>query len=108
MPWNPGHYRVKPFESPSTFEAAFSVNFRDQESDLIRIPDETLQQIFGSERITIVHDVNELQRAVRVARLGVEVFPVLAGLLILLFCAEHLMANFFYDEPVKVIEELRS
>ena len=104
----PGHYRVKPFESPSTFDAAFSVNFRDQESDLIRIPDETLQQIFGTERITIVHDVNELQRAVRVARLGVEVFPVLAGLLILLFCAEHLMANFFYDEPVKTIHDLKT
>jgi hypothetical protein len=54
----------------------------------------------------IVHDVNELQRAVRVARLGVEVFPVLAGLLIVLFCAEHLMANFFYDEPIAVIQEL--
>ena len=45
-----------------------------------------------------MHDINELQRAVRVGRLGVEVFPVLMGLLILLFCAEHLMANFFYDE----------
>jgi hypothetical protein len=105
---DPGHYRVKPFESPSTFEAAFSVNFRDQESDLIRIPDETLHQIFGSERVTIVHDINELQRAVRVARLGVEVFPVLAGLLIFLFCAEHLMANFFYDEPLKAVEELKT
>jgi hypothetical protein len=105
---DPGHYRVKPFESPSTFEAAFSVNFRDQESDLIRIPDETLHQIFGTERITIVHDINELQRAVRVARLGVEVFPVLAGLLIFLFCAEHLMANFFYDEALKATEELKT
>jgi hypothetical protein len=104
----PGHYRVRPFESPSTFEAAFSVNFRDQESDLIRIPDETLHQMFGTERITIVHDVNELQRAVRVARLGVEVFPVLAGLLILLFCAEHLMANFFYDDPMKATQELKT
>ena len=27
-----------------------------------------------------------------------EVFPVLMGLLIVLFCSEHLMANFFYDE----------
>jgi hypothetical protein len=103
---DPGHYRVTPFESPSTYEAAFSVNFRDQESDLIRIPDNTLLQMFGTDRIMIVHDVNELQRAVRVARLGVEVFPVLAGLLIVLFCAEHLMANFFYDEPIAVIQEL--
>jgi hypothetical protein len=26
------------------------------------------------------------------------VFPVLMGIVILLFCAEHLMANYFYDE----------
>jgi len=38
---------------------------------------------------------------VRVGRLGVEIFPVLMGLLVLLFCAEHLMANFFYDEQPK-------
>ena len=95
---DPGHYRVKPFESPSPFEAAFAVNFRDSETDLTRIPDETLLGVFGSDRVSVVHDIDELQRVVRVGRLGVEVFPVLMGLLILLFCAEHLMANFFYDE----------
>jgi hypothetical protein len=45
-----------------------------------------------------VTDPEQLERAVSVGRLGVEVFPVLMGLLILLFCAEHLMSNFFYDE----------
>lgn len=95
---DPGHYRVKPFESPSSFEAAFAVNFRDEETDLTRIGDGTLEQLLGTDRVTIVHNPAELRRAVRVGRLGVEVFPVLMGLLILLFCAEHLMANFFYDE----------
>ncbi|HRA87859.1 MAG TPA: hypothetical protein PK992_07315 [Planctomycetaceae bacterium] len=51
-----------------------------------------------AENVTIVHEALELQRAVRMGRLGIEVFPVLMGLLILLFCAEHLMANYFYDE----------
>jgi hypothetical protein len=78
----------------------FSVNFRDEETDLTRISDDALFQIAGKERVNVVHNLDELQRAVRVGRLGVEVFPVLMGLLILLFCAEHLMANFFYDtEP---------
>lgn len=95
---DPGHYRVKPFEAPSPFEAGFAVNFRDEESTLSRIPDGSLEQMLGAERVTIVHNPAELHRAVRAARLGVEVFPVLMGLLILLFCAEHLMANFFYDE----------
>ena len=93
-----GLYRVKPFESQSPFDAAFAVNFRDEESDLTKIPDEDLQKIIGVEHVAIVHNPSELQRAVRVGRLGVEIFPVLMGLLILLFCAEHLMANYFYDE----------
>ena len=35
---------------------------------------------------------------VQAEALGVEIFPVLMGLLILILSAEHLMANFFYDE----------
>lgn len=99
---DPGHYRVKPFESPSSFEAAFSVNFRDEETDLTRMSDDNLINMLGKDRVSIVHNLDELQRAVRVGRLGVEVFPVLMGLLVLLFCAEHLMANYFYDEQPAV------
>jgi len=98
---DPGHYHVKPFESRSSYQAVFAVNFRDEESNLTRIGDDRLLQIVGNERVSVVHNVAELQRAVRVGRLGVEIFPVLMGLLVLLFCAEHLMANFFYDEQPK-------
>jgi len=101
---DPGHYRLKPFESPSAFEAVFSVNLRDEESDLVRITDDQLTQMLGTERVAIVHEPGELQRAVRVGRLGVEIFPVLMGLLILLISAEHLMANFFYDEQPALIK----
>jgi hypothetical protein len=95
---DPGHYLLKPFESRSPYQAAFAVNFDDEETDLTRITDESLFQMLGKERVSIVHNVSELQRAVRAGRLGVELFPFLMGLLILVFCAEHLMANFFYDE----------
>ncbi len=93
-----GHYLVRPFESPSSFVAGFSINDSDEETDLARVPDDQLQAIAGPDRATILHDPTELQRAVRAGRLGVEVFPVLLGLLLILFSAEHLMANFFYDE----------
>jgi hypothetical protein len=99
---DPGHYGVKPFESNSSFAAAFSVNFRDDETVLTRISDDLLIQMLGKEQVSIVHDINDLQRAIRVGRLGIEVFPVLMGLIILLFCAEHLMANYFYDEPAAI------
>ena len=93
-----GHYRLKPFEARSPFEAAFAVNMRDAESTLEKIRDDQLNAMLAGSNVAIVHDALELQRAVRMGRLGIEVFPVLMGLVILLFCSEHLMANFFYDE----------
>lgn len=93
-----GHYRVRPFESGSPFESAFAVNIRDEEGDLSRIAEEKLQEILGKQRFTFVDRPDELSQAVRVGRLGVEVFPVLMGVLVVIFCGEHLMANFFYDE----------
>ena len=93
-----GHYRLKPFEARSQFEAAFAVNMRDEESNLEKIRDDQLNGLLAGGNVAIVHEAQELQRAVRMGRLGIEVFPVLMGLVILIFCAEHLMANFFYDE----------
>ena len=93
-----GHYRLKPFEERSPFEAAFAVNMRDEESNLEKIRDDQLNAMLAGSNVAIVHDAQELQREVRMGRLGIEVFPVLMGLVILLFCSEHLMANFFYDE----------
>jgi hypothetical protein len=61
--------------------------------------------MLGQSNVAIVHDTQELQRAVRSGRLGIEIFPVLIGAVILLFCAEHLMANYFYDEePVQILQ----
>lgn len=95
---DPGHYNLRPLDSPGKFDSAFSVNMRDEESDLTPIPGDRLTEIIGKEKFALVKNPEELQQAVRVGRLGVEVFPVLIGLVLLLFCAEHLVANFFYDE----------
>ncbi len=95
---DPGAYGIRPFESASTFQSAFSVNMKDEESDLSRITKDQLDNILGADRYSMVTRPEELQQIVRTGRLGIEVFPVLMGLVVLLFCAEHLMANFFYDE----------
>ena len=98
-----GHYRLKPFEASSPFEAAFAVNFHDEESNLEKIRDDQLNAMLAGSNVAIVHEAEELQRAVRMGRMGIEVFPVLIGLVILLFCAEHLMANYFYDEEASPV-----
>lgn len=95
---DPGHYAVRPFESAANFAAAFAVNVPGAETDLTRISPEKLQEVFDSDRAAIIRSAEELQQVVRTGRLGIEVFPVLLGLLLLLLSAEHLMANHFYDE----------
>jgi len=98
-----GHYRLKPFEASSPLEAAFAVNFHDEESNLEKIRDDQLNAMLAGGKVAIVHEAQELQRAVRMGRMGIEVFPVLIGLVIMLFCAEHLMANYFYDEEASPV-----
>ena len=93
-----GHYTLRPFESASEYRAPFSVNIPDAESLLEPVDDEQLLQLLGRERSTIIDNPQDLASIVRVSRVGIEVFPILLGLLLLLFCAEHIMANCFYDQ----------
>lgn len=93
-----GHYEVSAAEEGQTFRSVFATNISDSESDLTRMSDEQLTEILGEDRYSRVSDLEQLDRAVNLGRLGVEVFPVLMGVLLVLFCGEHLMANFFYDE----------
>lgn len=96
--FDPGQYNLRPRDVPGSFDSAFSVNMRDEESDLTPISMDHLVDVMGKDRFSLVRNPAELQQAVRVGRLGVEIFPVLLGLALMLFCAEHLVANFFYDE----------
>lgn len=93
-----GHYRLNSADEDVAFAYSFAANDFDAESNLTRITDDRLTEIFGPDRFSRVRNTDELDRAVDLGRLGVEIFPVLIGLVIALFCAEHLMANFFYDE----------
>jgi hypothetical protein len=96
----PGHYQLRTTDEGNAFRFQFAANISDSESNLTHMTEEALNEILGKDRYSRVRNPDELDRAVNLGRLGVEVFPVLMGLLILLFCAEHLMANFFYDaEP---------
>lgn len=94
-----GHYLLQAVDATPGFDAAFAVNFRDDETDLTKITDEELQQLIGQQQSVIIHDPEQLQSIQRTGRLGVEVLPLLLGLLLILCCAEHLMSNFFYDAP---------
>ncbi|MFN9236227.1 MAG: BatA domain-containing protein [Planctomyces sp.] len=94
-----GHYLLQAVDVATGFDAGFAVNFRDDETDLTKVSDDELKMLTGQRQAVIIHDPDQLQAIQRTGRLGVEVLPLLLGLLLLLFCAEHLMSNFFYDAP---------
>lgn len=101
-----GQYQLIDNSSNNTqFSSGFSVNSSPGESNFHPITAEELNQILGVDRYSLAQDTEGLKRTIRAGRLGVEVFPILATLLLLLFCLEHFTANFFYEidqrpEPV--------
>jgi len=102
-----GHYRLYGTnrEGGTVLMAGFSYNASAEESDLTRITRKQLDGIFGPERYQIVRDLKSLERAVQTGRLGTEVYPLLVGVLLLIFCGEHFVANRFYESDQALEQE---
>jgi hypothetical protein len=90
-----GHYLVKP--RPEGPMISFSVNHDSGESDFSRATTADLNNLLGEDRYSVARDVESLTRSVTAGRLGVEVFPIILGIVLILFCLELLSANQFYE-----------
>ena len=93
-----GHYDVFSADPQSKFATGFSVNASAIESDFRRLTEEDLTQMFGEKRFALARDIATLQRRVTTSRLGEEVYPLLLILALIVFCGEHIVANWFYSE----------
>ena len=76
----------------------FSVNLPSTECDLTRLTANDLNEMLGPDRYQLARSIDELKNNIRTSDLGQEVFPILMVLLLVLFCGEHLVANWFYEE----------
>lgn len=93
-----GHYSLAPpGAAGGATLAGFSINPPARESNFTRLEPAQLDELFGAGRYQIARDIGELQSDVNLANLGKEVFSVLMVLVIVAFCAEHLVANRFYE-----------
>ena len=95
----PGNYRVQAGGRESGVDRGFSVNLAAQQTELTRLGDDELAELFGSVTYRIARNRNEIERDVSMARVGRELFPMLILIVALLLAAEHLLANRFYSEP---------
>jgi len=100
-----GHYRLLPRDPKISFEAGFSINAPDRESDLTRLTPDDLNMLLGEGRYEAARDIDNLTRQVRKGRVGREIFPFLVALMIGIFVAEHLVANYFYDNEQHPVED---
>ena len=90
-----GSYRLLfPTESIQPF--GFSLQLVDNETDLSPLSHAELDELFGVDRWQISRTYEELERSVILGRIGIEAYPMLIILLIIIFLGEHLAANLFY------------
>jgi hypothetical protein len=93
-----GNYRVHAGEGEQAFEKGFSVNPDPAESRLERLSPAELSAGFGDVSYAIAHTTQELRAVMGDLRIGRELFPWLAPVIVLLFALEHLLANRFYKK----------
>ena len=98
-----GSYTVKGIDSE--FSAGFAVNPPVGESDFTRLTIADLDNLLGEKRYGVARDVESLTRSVTTGRLGIEVFPLILGLVIIIFCLEMIVANRFYEADQRVEAE---
>lgn len=92
-----GNYRIYGGADGTRLMTGFSYNTDPAQSDLTRLTTQQLNEIFGEKRYQVARDLESLQRSVGLDRTGVEVFPLVVIVLIVIFCGEHFVANRFYQ-----------
>jgi hypothetical protein len=77
-------------------ELGFSVNLPREVSQLDRLSDAELKQLFEPAPFRVARNEREIDRSMSAARVGVELYPYAMLLLALVLAAEQVLANRFY------------
>jgi Aerotolerance regulator N-terminal len=92
-----GNYEIVSRDEAAPFSSAFSANASPAESDFTHVGTDELDRILGPGRYSVSRSIEGLTRNVAFGRVGQEVFSLILGVVIAVFCAEHFVANRFYE-----------
>jgi hypothetical protein len=100
-----GHFRFLDATPGSKFERGFSVNPQPRENILTPISRAELDEILGKDRYSVGKTFEQLEKkGPGGQKIGLEVFPFLIFIMWMVFVGEHLVANRFYDQELRICD----
>ena len=93
---HPGHYRLKGIFNEEVMLRGFSANIDLAATDLTRIGPDELDAFLGHERYQLARQKNEILRQQGTTRRGLEFYPLLMLMMMVVLAVEYLMSNRFY------------
>jgi hypothetical protein len=91
-----GNYKVTAGPGEQPLEKGFSLNANPAESSLDPVPATELAAVLGEDNVAVARTADELRQVMGDVRIGRELFPWLMLFIVLIFAAEHFLANRFY------------
>lgn len=93
-----GNYRIKAGGEADGLNRGFSVNLPVSASNLDRLDEAKLKDVFGEAQYRLAHNQEEIDRDVSAGRVGQELFPILIVLIAVILGCEQVLSNRFYRE----------
>ena len=101
-----GNYQVHCVEEPYGAPRGFSVNLLEQATQLTRLTDQELSEMFGPFKPQVARSNDQIVRNVHEGRVGREIYPWLILVFAALLAVEYVVSNWFYQR--EAILELRT
>ena len=92
----PGHYRLKGIFNEQPLLRGFSANLDLAATDLTRIDPDKLDSFLGHEKYQLAREKGEIVRQQGTTRRGMELYPILMSMMMVVLAVEYLMSNRFY------------
>ena len=92
-----GNYRLQAGGSGGE-NLGFSVNYAPEQTQLDRLTDKELAELFGPVKFRLARTREQIDRDISMGRVGRELFPPLILIVAIVLGLEMLVANRFYKE----------
>jgi hypothetical protein len=93
-----GNYKVHGVGEPFAPDRGFSVNLSSQATQLTRLTDQELSEIFGPFQPRVARSNEQIVRDVHDSRVGIEIYPWLILVFAGLLAIEYVVSNWFYKQ----------